>query len=267
MNFYLKERESKFLFLILFISIYIIFNNTSLLSQEDTSKRDFIIYANNIDGYAPYSIIPKDDKLRPYGISQDIIDEITNLYGIEIRNEKYPEKRNQLYLTKGLIDAKSKAKEWVKEPNLFYWSDPYIDITNVIMYLKSKPLKIDTIEDLLGKTIGSRLGYRYQLFAEYFDQKKIFRHDSKNNVLLFKMLAAEKTDAVIVNKTEALWTIKENPEFYNLFEFSELKVGTAGYRFVFTKKYDWRPFIKFVNEELKRMKKDGRFNEILNRYK
>ncbi len=253
--------------LFIFSSFYLFFFITSLLSQETIKHRNVIIYGNDIVDYAPYSIVPKDSKLKSFGISQDIINEVANLYGIKLKNENYPEKRLQFYLIDGIIDVRSKAKEWVEDPNLLYWSDAYIDITDVIMFLKSKPIKINTIDDLFGKTIGTRLGYGYQLFEKYFEQEKIIRHDSINNVLLFKMLAAGRTDAVIVNKTVALWTIKENPEFNNLFEFSELEVGTAGYRFIFTKKYDWRPFIKFVNKELKLMKEDGRLNEIIDKYK
>ena len=246
---------------------YLIFFSISLLSQEAEINKNEIIYGNNIGGWPPYNIVPKNDMIKPFGISQDIINEVTDLYGIELRNERYPEKRNQLYLLEGKIDLRSKAKEWVENPDLFYWSDPYIDVTEVIMYLKSKPLTIISIEDLFDKTIGTRLGYGYQLFKEYFEHDKIIRQDSTNDILLFRMLASERTDAAIVNKTVALWTIKENPEFNDLFEFTELEVGTAGYRFMFTKKYDWRPFIKFLDKELKQMKEDGRLNKILLKYK
>ncbi len=84
--------------------------------------------------------------------------------------------------------------------------------------------------------------------------------------MLMKLLK-NRYDVAIINKIVALWIIANEPEFQEKFGFSDKYIGNAGYRFMFTTKYNWKPFVEKMNQELIKMKSDGRLEKILTKYR
>ena len=79
------------------------------------------------------------------------------------------------------------------------------------------------------------------------------------------MLIIGRTDAAIMDKPVALWLIKQNPEFQGRLKFSK-PFQEVGYRLMFTKKYNWKPFAELFNQELEKMRGDGRLEKIMKKY-
>jgi len=225
-----------------------------------------IILSFNDSGWPPY-LINEEKNGFTGGIMVDVLQTIAYIYGFKVTINTYPEKRGQLYLAQGLVDAFPKAKEWTKHPEKFIWSDEILYSEDVIIFMRKKPIAFKTPKDILGERIGTVLGYGYPLFDSYFEDKRIIRDDSNSERQMLLKLHENRYDIAIINKIVALWIIAKNPEFQEKFDFSEKCIGNAGYRFMFTTKYKWKPFVEKFNQELKKMKNDGRLEKILTKYR
>ncbi len=230
-----------------------------------TPENREITFSFNDAGWPPYLVMENGD--RAGGIMLDVLRTIASMHGLGVTIRPYPEKRGLLYLKKGKIDAFPKAMEWVKHPEEYTWTDPVVDSADVIVFRRSHPIVFNRPEDLFGKRIGTVRGYGYPLLDRYFSDGRIYRDDARSEKPMLKKLLLGRIDAAVINKLVALWMISPHSEFRDMFAFSENNVGKAGYRFMFTVKYDWKPFAADFNEELSKMKKDGRLRNILEEYK
>ena len=234
-----------------------------MLERSAYPRKEIIIGFNNVS-WPPYLI--KENNGKIHGIMIDVMKEIAQKHGFSVKIAPLPEKRAIRGIAGGEIDAYSKAKEWVDDPNAYLWTDPVLDSTDVLIFPKDRPVKFATPEDLNGKKIGAILGYRYPLLEPYFADGRIKRDDVKKDSLMLRKLLKGRDDAAIINKLVAFWVIRQNPELKGQFAFSEKAVGKAGCRFMFSSKGDWQPFIQLFNRELADMKADGRLDAIVRKY-
>jgi len=226
-------------------------------------NKEIIVGFNNV-AWPPYLVEEPNGKI--HGIMIDVMKAIASKHGFSVKITPLPEKRAIRGIAGGDIDAYSKAKEWVKNPDLYLWTDPVVDSTDVLIFPKDRPVAFETPDDLKGKKIGAILGYRYPLLDPYFADGRIKRDDVKKDSLMLAKLLKGRDDAAIINKHVALWVIRQNPEFKGKFAFSEKPGGKAGCRFMFTPKRNWGPFIETFNKELAAMKTDGRLDAIVGKY-
>jgi polar amino acid transport system substrate-binding protein len=226
-------------------------------------NKEIIIGFNNV-AWPPYLVKEINGKI--HGIMIDVMKEIASRHGFSVKIAPLPEKRAIRGITGGDIDAYSKAKEWVDNPNAYLWTDPVLDSTDVLIFPEDRPVRFEKPDDLKGKQIGAILGYRYPLLEPYFADGRIKRDDVKKDSLMLAKLLKGRDDAAIINKLVAFWVIRQNPEFRGKFAFSEKAVGKAGVCFMFTTKQNWGPFIETFNKELTAMKTDGRLDAIVRKY-
>ena len=229
-----------------------------------TPENKEIVVGFNDVAWPPYLI--KENNGKIHGIMIDVIKEIASKHGFSVKITPLPEKRAIRGIAGGDIDAYSKAKEWVDDPNAYLWTDPVLDSTDVLIFPKDRPVYFETPDDLKGKNIGAILGYRYPLLQPYFADGRIKRDDVKEDSLMLGKLLKGRDDAAIINKLVALWVIRQNPELKGKFAFSENPVGKAACGFMFTAKRNWGPFIEIFNNELADMKKDGRLDAVILKY-
>jgi len=216
-------------------------------------------------GYPPYTILGNDNK--NHGILLDVLRTAASKYNHVVRVVIYPEKRETILLEIGKIDVRAKAKEWVKDPQNYMFTDPIVEHSDFLIFLNETSLKFNKIEDLFGKKIGTILGYTYPFFTPYFHDARIHRNDTVNQKAMLRMVVAKRTDGAIVNKLVALWNIKQDQDWQGKFIFSDRTVGSVGYRLMFTNKKNWKPFVKRFNQELENMKKSGELGEIIYKYR
>lgn len=226
-------------------------------------NKEIVVGFNNV-AWPPYLI--KDPNGKIHGIMIDVIKTIASKHGFSVKITSLPEKRAIRAIASGDIDAYSKAKEWVKNPEAYLWTDPVVDSTDVLIFPKDRPVDFETPDDLKGKKIGAILGYRYPLLEPYFADGRIKRDDVKRDSLMLGKLLRGRDDAAIINKLVAFWVIRQNPEFKGKFAFSDEPVGEAGCGFMFTPKRNWGPFIETFNNELAVMETDGRLDAIVRKY-
>jgi polar amino acid transport system substrate-binding protein len=119
-------------------------------------------------GWPPYIVVHQD---RISGITVDIVRDIGTRRGFSIKIRHYPEKRAQMMVEQGKIDAWPDAKEWSATPERFLWTDPMVESEDRLIYRENNPVVFNRIENLSGKTIGTHLGYYYprldQILSRY----------------------------------------------------------------------------------------------------
>ena len=216
-------------------------------------------------GWPPYIIVRQD---QISGIAVDIVRDIVTRRGFAIKTQHYPEKRAHKMVEQGKVDAWPDAKEWSETPERFLWTDPMVESEDRLIYRENTPVVFNRIEDLFGKTIGTHLGYYYPRLERHFENGSIVRADTHGEPAMLKMLFLGRTDAAVINKLVALWVIRSEQDLQQSdFTFSKQIVDRAGYRIMFTRKHEWATFIKDFNTDLEAMKRDGRLDQILSRYR
>lgn len=217
------------------------------------------------EGWPPFIMPVKEVGYR--GIMGDVLTTIAEKVGYTVEFHTLPEKRLQLYLTDGTIDAYPKALEWVEDPSLYRWTEPVLNVEDMVIIRKLSP-KASVPATLLGLNLGVIHGYSYPKLNELFADGSIRRHDAKTLDNLLCMLDHGHVDAIIANPIVTNWTIKNNDPLKGAsFLCSTKPLDSAPYRFAFTKAWDSSRLVEFINDELATMKKDGRLEAILNKYR
>jgi polar amino acid transport system substrate-binding protein len=232
---------------------------------EATPEKGTILLGVTSDGWPPYIFVNDGDIS---GIAIDVLRTISEKGGYVLQIGVYPARRADRLVREGLLDAILDAKEWAPEPELFLWTDPIIDSEDLLISSKDNPIVFEKIDDLFGKTIGTRFNYMYPTLERYFKVGSIQRVDARSDTAMLKMVYSGRTDAAVINKWVALWVLKQEDQLkYADFVFSKQLIDRAGYCVMFTSHYDWLPFIGFFNAELHAMKQDGRFSNIISKYR
>jgi len=257
-----SKRHTTILALLSALATIILFPPIACGADQNTE----ITLSTSEEGWPPY-IITTDEGPNNHGIMVDVMREITSTPDKTVVLAHFPEKRCQLLLKEGHVDAMPKAKEWVEDPSLFYWTDSVISSSDVLVSRRGEcpPAKP---EALTGKTIGVVLGYHYPTLAPLFKDGIIKRHDAHNTTNLMRMVKRGHIDIAVTNRHVAEWIIKNNDDMSAVeFSFSNRPIASAPYRFAFTKTWPCEKFIQLFNMELEAMKMDGRLQAIVKKYK
>ncbi|MEH6345335.1 MAG: transporter substrate-binding domain-containing protein [Bermanella sp.] len=233
-----------------------------LLSQW-TFADNKIVFNLSPTGYPPYMF--KDAKGQAQGVVYDVLYRVATKYGYEVVVVGVPKKRVVLQLRSGELDATAVAKEWVKNPEDFEFSDVIVQARDVLFSLKEKPIKFNSIEDLYDKNIGIHLGYSYPLLKEAFNKNLIVTSVVNTETAMLGKVFMERSDAAVVNELVGQWLIKNTPHWRNRFVISKREIGGFDYRIQFSKK--WKDFVLKVNRELAGMKRTGTLDTIKSKYK
>lgn len=252
----------RLLFLLLFLTVFTC--GWSITPQPAMATDRILIVGTPPEGWPPF-IIP-DGEEGMLGIMGDVITVIAKKAGMTIQFEFLPEKRLQLYLKDGTIDAYPKAMEWVPDPTFYRWTDDILDVSDIVITQKVST-KSSIPATLLGLNVGVVHGYTYPKLEDSFQDGSIRRHNANSTENLLCMLDHGHVDAILTNPIVANWIIRQTPTLErDRFLYSTTPLDSAPYRFAFTKGWNSQPFINFFNAELKAMKKDGRLQAIINKY-
>lgn len=235
-----------------------------LIAGPAIAKDGSMVMAIPAKGWPPYIIAEK----TPRGIMVDVMRQIAATANLEIQFINYPDKRALMRLCDGTVDAYPKSRDWVTDPADYLWTDPVLNSQDVLIFRKGKTWDFSQPHERNEKRIGCVFGYRYPKLEPFFASQKLKRANAPNSKAMLLMLARGRTEAAVANKNVALWLMGTTFELNrNDFEFSEKPLGTAPYAFAFSRTKRWERFIALFNRELAAMKKDGRFQAILEKYR
>lgn len=241
-------------------AITIIFPLSALASQHKT----ITLFLPNTN-WPPYLI--HNEQGPEGGLFAEILEKIAEPMGYNVIVKFLPDKRGWLLLDAGDVDAHVKAKEWVAEPEKYYWTDPFLLSEDVLLYSRDCQIQYDSPESLYGRHVAAIESFVYPALESHFRQKNIYRVNVSFPCTMLDLLEYERVDAAIVNRAETKWLMRFRPDLgIDRFRMDETPLGSAEYRYLFTRKQDWQPFIDDFNQALRDMKKDGRLKAIIDKY-
>lgn len=176
--------------------------------------------------------------------------------------EGYPFKRALIMASKGqgIVVGILKTKE--REKKLTF-SEPMFPDKIILFVKKGKAFPYKSIEDLAGKTIGTKLGWSY---GKAFDKAKVDKvfeimiGDADTN---FKRLINNRTDAYV--DTLGGWVDAKKLGVLDKIEQLPTPVSISNV-YIAVKKNTKLDLLKRFNKTVQEMKKDGSYDEILKKY-
>lgn len=218
-------------------------------------------------GWPPF-IICSDKTKAPRGIMVDVMREISEAEGYELRASFFPEKRTQMMVREGLLDTFPKAMEWLDDPTDYLWTDPILDSTDVVVSSRYRQVEFLSPEDLEGLHVGLVHGYGYPKLMPLIQKGAIIEYRTSNTLNLLRMVSRGHVECAVVNPLVARWIISLHDELsLGTFHFSQTPLDNAAFRFAFTRDDRLKPFIERFNRRLAEMKRSGRLNAIVARYR
>ncbi|MFN2359659.1 MAG: substrate-binding periplasmic protein [Marinobacter sp.] len=236
----------------------------TLASENHGSKQTERVVRLNVspNGYPPYLISENGNQS---GIMWDVVTEIAARLDYQVMPEKIPRKRVDQMLAEGYIDATTRAKEWTDNPDEFAFTDPVVDIEEVLFVPKDSDLKFEVPEDLFSRTLVTHLGYHYPALQPHFKSGKIRRFDVSRDKDMFNyVLHGDDMDAAVADRLVGKWILlRENLQ--TKFRSTPAALSKYGFRLMFRK--DWEDFAEDFNRELEAMRENGELDEILSNYR
>lgn len=226
-----------------------------------------LVLATEPDGWPPFSI-PAKGSLDYFGIMPDVLREVCAKHGVELDISPLPEIRSRALLAEGKLDAYSLSRKWVDNPSNYLWTAPVLFVQDTLVYRKDTPIRFTTPKDLANLNIGVIHGYVYPGLDTLFEAGIIHKRSTFNTQSLLHMLAKRHVDAIVTTPRVVEWIIRIDPKLQAKdFAFCQKPVDSAPYGFAFAKGKNWEPFITKFNAELEEMRRDGRLDTILRRYR
>lgn len=215
--------------------------------------------------YAPISF---EENGQVVGISPDIIREVFKRMGYEVKLQLLPWKRVQEMVKDGEADGFFSPYKSVERQTLYTFPlEPLLIEKNVFVVHKDSSITYDgDISKLKSYGIGTLMGYT--ILDKHLENHLITNVDISPNVeaSLNKLLSGERKVDLVVNTNYILqYTAKKMNITDSLKELSPPLAEVPSY-LAFTKKKDQTALIANFEMELKKMKQDGSYQKILEKY-
>ncbi len=197
-----SEQKMKFIQVLFAVFIFIFLPVFALDSEADTYR--VMRYA---ESFPPYYF--SEDHLQK-GIVQDIFSAIARETGDTFEYVRVPYKRALYKFDSGAIDIEPMANpKWRKNAAVLgCYSIPFAVSEQVVVYNAKHSLATGFPEDLLGKTVGTVMGYTYPVYGPYFADGRIRKYELRNETKLIEMVLADRLHQAVMNKDFALYMLK-----------------------------------------------------------
>ena len=226
-------------------------------AKEESKKEETktLIVGTNAE-YSPFEF-KKDGKIT--GFDYDLMEEIAKDTGIKIQWQEMSFDGLIPALKAGKIQAIISGMTATEE------REKAVDFTDVY-YVSNQAyvkLKGDTSltkrEDMNGKSVGAQLGSIQEMDAKTITGAKVVVNESVPNLIM--QLNGKKVNAVVLEDVVALNYMKENPNI-EVFATQPIEGGLA---IAFDKDKN-KELIAKINETIKKMKADGRYDKLIAKY-
>ncbi|MBL3558184.1 MULTISPECIES: substrate-binding periplasmic protein [Marinobacter] len=257
-----SNRHLPLVFVLLSLSLL---SGTNALATEQAATRNaerVVRFNVSPNGYPPYLI---NENGKQSGIMWDVVTAIADRLDYVVIPEQIPRKRVDQMLKEGYIDATPRAREWTDNPDEFAFTDPIVDIEEVLFVPKDSALEFEAPEDLFSRTLVTHLGYHYPALEPHFLAGTIKRFDvSRDKDMFHYVLHGEDMDAAVADQLVGRWILR-NENMQGEFRTTSTKLSQYGFRLMLRK--DCESFAQSFNRELQAMKENGELEEILSNYR
>jgi PAS domain S-box-containing protein len=248
------------------LTIYISFLGISLLftlllfipytalSQIDKNK---ILIVGGDHDYPPYEFLEEG---KPRGFNVDLIKETARVMNLKIDIQLGPWSKARSDLENRKIDILSGYTYSTERDMLFDYTVPHSLIPFDFFVRKDSPIR--SYRDLKGKAIAVQEG---SVMYEYLKEQHLAEHiitgmDSSD---IIKLLAAEKSDAVLMNKIQGLYFIR-TLGLSNIEALGVSNLPRKKYSFAVAKGNN--ELRTTLDEGLQILKNTGKYNEIYEKW-
>ena len=163
-----------------------------------------------ITHWPPYLIFQSE--LSFDGIAYDVLMEVQKRMGMDLEMIMLPQKRMLSYFRNGELDLEPASNPtWrSKDNHISVYSIPYLQVQHVIYVRDSAEISGNYVADFKDKTIGTRLGFNYDLtIGEAFNNQLIKRKDSHQHDINLMLLKAGRIDGIVVERQELKYWINK----------------------------------------------------------
>lgn len=211
------------------------------------------------------------ENLENYGLATQIVSEASKLAGIEIEYVFLPWNRAYHSAKEGDNEA---TLLWVKTPErekYFYFSDTIVSGTAVFFHLKNFPFKWKKLDDLADLRIGGLLSASYPWFEKAvkdgIDLKIELVTDDRLNFVKLLNNRIDIFSLDIYRAGSILKTSFTNDEITSI-TYNKKPIEEWKYCLLFSKKYKNSEYLtRLFNRGLRKLKKNNRYEEIINKFK
>ena len=243
----------KILLLLAILTVFIVSCGGKEAAKKDEVQT--LIVGTNAE-YSPFEF-KKDGKIT--GFDYDLMEEIAKEAGIKIQWQEMSFDGLIPALKAGKINAIISGMTATEERK------KAVDFTDVYYVSNQAYIKVkgDTTltkrEDMNGKTVGAQLGSIQEMDAKTITGAKVVVNESVPNLIM--QLNGKKVNAVVLEDVVALNYMKENPNI-EVFATQPIEGGLA---IAFDKDKN-KELITKINETIKKMKADGRYDKLIAKY-
>jgi len=223
-----------------------------------------ILYGFNDSNSPPF--VFSDNSTRPPTVTGGLFFDLALAVGKKLnRPLKFillPRNRLDVALANGEVELICYNSEvWVgKYAKDYYWSIPIFKHSNYVVSnrITTNNVKMKSMEDLKGKTIGTALGFVYPGLTKYFKEGTVIREDVVSGAANIAKLNAQRVSFIILNNLEYIYYKKKFPDLTRApFEIDPITVKCA-----VSKKSNLK--IEDVNSALKELMKSDQLQRIFN---
>jgi len=209
----------------------------------------------------------QSEELKYAGVASRIVTEAFALEGIKVEFGYFPWKRSYKLAETGQWDGTFLWFDTPERREIFYISDPVMDIQYVFFHLKSYSFDWNTIDDLKGIEIGATaeydMGKEFQS-AEKAGEIKVQRvpTDEQN----FKKLLLGRIQIFPCDSEAGYAMIQKNltPDQIELFTHHPKPVKADPHNLLLSKKVERnKRMIELFNKGLKQLKESGKFDQYI----
>jgi len=235
------------------IVFFIIFLLLLSCGKKDNGEKKLRVGLNAV--FAPFEYVENG---QVTGFDVDLINEIgKNLgYKVEIIDQSFDGLIPALKAGKIDIIVSGMSSTEERKKSVDFTDDYFVSKET---YIRKKGNTAVTPATLSGKKIGVQLGTIQEIEAKEINGATVVPNESTVNTILD--LKAGKIDVIILEKAVAEEYMKKNPEM-EIFDEKPAKIGMA----MALNKGKNQELIKQINDELKKMKENGKYNELIKKY-
>lgn len=216
-------------------------------------------------GYPPYTILSPGGQVT--GIFGDTLTVIAKRLDLTLEPVQIPAKRSDNLLQEGYADITMRAIEWTESPADFLFSDPVIMTRDAIFVHQDTPAPIQTVEDLEGGTLLTRLGFSYPWLEASLESGKVSIIPVQKQQPMFKRLyhGGGRFTGAVSNLHAGYWVLQNNPEWDDAIDEAPIRLEEVGYRLMLPHRH--AGLLEDINRELARLKESGELDRIIEAYR
>lgn len=228
-------------------------------SQEAADSPAFRINVS-VGGYPPYAMVAEDGSFG--GILLELLQSALPEHRILI--SEFPRKRIDSFILGGVVDGTFRAPEWTSEPDRFIFSDPILEVRDVLLSPRQRPLRYEGPASIHDKKVLAHLGYSYPELEPAFASGQAERHDLRDERDMFRrLLSGERYDAVVMGERVAHWVIQQEG-WDGHFVSYPIQSSKVGYRLMMAPAN--ADTMALFNSRLEALQNSGDLERILQRY-